>query len=105
MSGRLRGSPPVKMKMGGSSCAISSINFSPSTVLSSSGFLLGWADARQWKHARSQARVTSQITTNGVWFRSKLIFMQPISGDGTLPGCDGDHKSDYAELLTCHSEY
>src|SRR5579859_6266728 len=75
MSERFNGSPPVRMKIGGSRLATSRISFSASSVVSSSGCRLDCAQARQWQQARSHACVVSQITSNGQRLRSKLVFM------------------------------
>src|SRR6476660_5932089 len=75
MSERFNGSPPVRMKIDGFRLATSRISFSASRVVSSSGWRLDCAQARQWQHARSHACVVSQITSNGQRLRSKLVFM------------------------------
>ena len=61
-SSRLSGSPPVKMRcgFGGGTAAIRSMTRTASAVSSSPGARQGWASARQWRQARSQALVVSQ---------------------------------------------
>src|SRR6476469_2919974 len=111
MSERFKGSPPVRMKIGGFRSATSRINFSASSVVSSSGWRFDCAQARQWQQARSHACVVSQITSNGQRLRSKLVFMtQPhpaslnqhceklILECWSHLRCDEDHTSLHAAL-------
>ena len=66
-SARLNGSPPVSTTIGRGepAAARSSRTAVTSAVDSSPGWQAGWASARQWVHARSQARVVSNRTRNG----------------------------------------
>src|SRR6476646_6148391 len=92
MAERFKGSPPVRMKIGGFRSATSRINFSASSVVSSSGWRFDCAQARQWQQARSHACVVSQITTRGQRLRSKLVFIAPIL-----------EKSSYQQLHESHT--
>ena len=61
-SGRLSGSPPVKTRCGSGAPkrASRSMRARPSGAVSSAGSGSGAASARQWRQARSHARVSSQ---------------------------------------------
>ncbi len=78
MSGRLKASPPEKTNTTRPNLRTSSRSFIPSAVVSSFGFRNGCAEARQWRQARSQAWVVSQITMNGA--RSKSRFGRAPKG-------------------------
>ena len=64
-SGRFSGSPPVNTISGSPNERISSSRRYPWSVVNSFGWRSDWAEARQCTQARSQAWVTSQITSIG----------------------------------------
>jgi hypothetical protein len=70
-SGRLRQSPPLRTKTTGPNSRTFVIIAFASSVDNSSGRRYGTASARQCRHARSHARVVSQMTTNGDLLKSK----------------------------------
>lgn len=72
-SARRSGSPPVRTTMGRGAPSEARSSSTPiaSCVESWPGPGSGWASARQWRQARSQARVTSKRTKNGRAERSK----------------------------------
>ncbi len=88
VSSRFSGSPPVSTKTFGWMRAISSMSANPCSVLSSYWLRFDCAAARQCTHARSHARVFSQITTNGRTLKSMAVITTPLSWPtgGTLQG-------------------